>query len=230
MSESNQLTKSEKGQLARINETKKKAKYLGGGLLIGLLIGIAATFTLLTYNPPDEPEPEPQLDVAVLLADVKQISELATASETYTVVEKVEKKNDKVFFDLIDVPFTDNFFILAYEGTIKAGVNMDEVQISLDGKTVHVTMPQAAILSDAIDTSSMKVLHEQAGMFSEIHVEDVAQYLDKSRQEAEAAAVSGTVLQKAQENAEMSIKAILEAALPEGYTIEFENTVAPQEG
>lgn len=229
MGESNQLTKSEKGQLARINETKKKAKYIGGGLLIGLLVGIAVTFTLLTYNPPDEPEPEPQLDVAVLLADVKQISELATASETYTVVEKVEKKNDKVFFDLIDVPFTDNFFILAYEGTIKAGVNMDEVQISLDGKTVRVAVPQAAILSDAIDTSSMRVLHEQTGMFSEIHVDDVAQYLDKSRQEAEAAAVSGTVLQEAQENAEVSIRAILEAALPEGYGIEFESAVASQE-
>lgn len=217
-------------QLAKVNDLKKKTIYIGGGLLIGLLIGIAVTFTLLTYNPPDEPAPEPQLDVAVLLADVKQISELATASETYTVVEKVEKKNDKVFFDLIDVPFTDNFFILAYEGTIKAGVNMDEVQISLEDKTVHVAVPQAAILSDAIDTSSMRVLHEQTGMFSEIHVDDVAQYLDKSRQEAEAAAISGTVLQEAQENAEVSIRAILEAALPEGHTIEFENAVAPQEG
>ena len=200
---------------------RKKAKPFAGGLAIGLLIGIVATFVAFTHNPPDEEAAEPELNVAVLLADVKQINELATASETYTVVEKVEKKNDKLF-DLIDIPFTDNFFILAYTGTIKAGVDLEQAEIVPSGKTVKVSLPQPEILSDELNTDSFEVLHEQSGVFSPIHVDDVTAYLDKSQREAEAAAVSGSVLQEAQENAKTSVQAIIEAAVPEGYTVEVE--------
>ena len=53
-------------------------------------------------------------------------------------------------------------------------------------------------------------------------MDDVTQYLDKTRQEAEAAALAGDVLAEAQANAEESVRALLGAALPEGYAIEFE--------
>ena len=64
------------------------------------------------------------------------------------------------------------------------------------------------------------MLHEQNNFLNPIGVEDVTQYIDESRQEAEAAAISGEVLNEAQENAVSSIEALLGAALPEGYTIE----------
>ena len=152
------------------------------------------------------------------MSEISQINELATASQTYTVVEKVES-NSKLF-DTIDIPFSENFFILTYMGELKAGVNLDEAQVALEGTTVKVSLPQATILSDAIDTTSFKVLHEQNNFLNPIGVEDVTQYIDESRQEAEAAAISGEVLNEAQENAVSSIEALLGAALPEGYTIE----------
>ena len=46
------------------------------------------------------------------MSEISQINELATASQTYTVVEKVES-NSKLF-DTIDIPFSENFFILTY--------------------------------------------------------------------------------------------------------------------
>ena len=88
-----------------------------------------------------------------------------------------------------------------------------------------VSLPQATILSDAIDTTSFKVLHEQNNFLNPIGVEDVTQYIDESRQQAEAAAISGEVLNEAQENAVSSIEALLGAALPEGYTIEVSSAV-----
>ena len=157
------------------------------------------------------------------MSEISQINELATASQTYTVVEKVES-NSKLF-DTIDIPFSENFFILTYMGELKAGVNLDEAQIALEGTTVKVSLPQATILSDAIDTTSFKVLHEQNNFLNPIGVEDVTQYIDESRQEAEAAAISGEVLNEAQENAVSSIEALLGAALPEGYTIEVSSAV-----
>ena len=95
--------------------------------------------------------------------------------------------------------------------------------MSLEGTTVKVVLPQATVLSDAIDTSSFNVLHEQNNFINPIGVEDVTQYIDESRQEAEAAAISGEVLSEAQANAESSIRTLLGAALPEGYAIEIDS-------
>ncbi len=199
----------------------KKAKLIGIGAAIGLVIGAFSVFMLFTYNPPDKQE-EPNVDVAVLMSEISQINELATASQTYTVVEKVES-NSKLFDT-----FSENFFILTYMGELKAGVNLDEAQVALEGTTVKVSLPQATILSDAIDTTSFKVLHEQNNFLNPIGVEDVTQYIDESRQEAEAAAISGEVLNEAQENAVSSIEALLGAALPEGYTIEVSSAAQNQ--
>ena len=203
----------------------KKAKLIGIGAAIGLVVGAFSVFMLFTYTPPDKQE-EPNVDVAVLMSEISQINELATASQTYTVVEKVES-NSKLF-DTIDIPFSENFFILTYMGELKAGVNLDEAQVALEGTTVKVSLPQATNLSDAIDTTSFKVLHEQNNFLNPIGVEDVTQHIDESRQEAEAAAISGEVLNEAQENAVSSIEALLGAALPEGYTIEVSSAAQNQ--
>lgn len=190
-----------------------------GGVVVGLVVGAFVVTLLFTYNPPDQREGD-EVDAAILMEEIAQISELATAEQSYTVAEKVSSSN--TLFDLVDIPFTEKFFILTYTGSIKAGVNLDDASIAVEGTTVRVTLPPAQILSDAIDTESFKTLHEQEGLFNPLHVDDVTQYLGKTRQEAEAAALAGDVLAEAQANAEESVRALLGAALPEGYAIEFE--------
>ena len=190
-----------------------------GGVVVGLVVGAVVVTLLFTYNPPDQREGD-EVDAAILMEEIAQISELATAEQSYTVAEKVSSSN--TLFDLVDIPFTEKFFILTYAGSIKAGVNLDDASIAVEGTTVRVTLPPAQILSDAIDTESFKTLHEQEGLFNPLHVDDVTQYLDKTRQEAEAAALAGDVLAEAQASAEESVRALLGAALPEGYAIEFE--------
>ena len=190
-----------------------------GGVVVGLVVGAVVVTLLFTYNPPDQREGD-EVDAAILMEEIAQISELATAEQSYSVAEKVSSSN--TLFDLVDIPFTEKFFILTYTGSIKAGVNLDDASIAVEGATVRVTLPPAQILSDAIDTESFKTLHEQEGLFNPLHVDDVTQYLDKTRQEAEAAALAGDVLAEAQANAEESVRALLGAALPEGYAIEFE--------
>ena len=190
-----------------------------GGVVVGLVVGAVVVTLLFTYNPPDQREGD-EVDAAILMEEIAQISELATAEQSYTVAEKVSSSN--TLFDLVDIPFTEKFFILTYTGSVKAGVNLDDASIAVEGTTVRVTLPPAQILSDAIDTESFKTLHEQEGLFNPLHVDDVTQYLDKTRQEAEAAALAGDVLAEAQANAEESVRALLGAALPEGYAIEFE--------
>lgn len=195
-----------------------KLKSFLGGMVLGLVGGAVVTMILFTYNPPDKGASE-EVDAIILMEEISRINELATAEQSYTVAEKVSSSN--TLFDLVDIPFTEKFFILTYTGTVKAGVNLDAATIAVDGTTVRVTLPPAQILSDAIDTESFRTLHEQEGLFNPLHVDDVTSYIDKTRQEAEAAAVAGDVLAEAQANAETSVRALLGAALPEGYTIEF---------
>ena len=52
----------------------KKAKLIGIGAAIGLVIGAFSVFMLLTYNPPDKQQ-EPNVDVAVLMSEISQINE-----------------------------------------------------------------------------------------------------------------------------------------------------------
>lgn len=195
-----------------------KLKSFLGGMVLGLVGGAVVTMILFTYNPPDKGASE-EVDAIILMEEISRINELATAEQSYTVAEKVSSSN--TLFDLMDIPFTEKFFILTYTGTVKAGVNLDAATITVDGTTVRVTLPPAQILSDAIDTESFRTLHEQEGLFNPLHVDDVTSYIDKTRQEAEAAVVAGDVLAEAQANAETSVRALLGAALPEGYTIEF---------
>ena len=196
----------------------QKAKLVAIGLVAGLVLGIGGSLVAVNYNPPDREST--QVDTSLLLNEITQINELATASQTYTVVEKVES-TDRLF-NLIDNPLSTKWFILTYGGEIKAGVNLDDTVISVEGQTVHVALPAATVLSDAIDTGSFRTLHEQDGLFNPITIDDVTSYIDESRREAEAAAVSGTVLAEAQANAETSVRSLLEASLPDGYTVVFD--------
>ena len=80
----------------------------------------------------------------------------------------------------------------------------------------------------AMDIICRKKRMQGYNVLNPIGVEDVTQYIDESRQEAEAAAISGEVLNEAQENAVSSIEALLGAALPEGYTIEVSSAAQNQ--
>ncbi len=187
------------------------------GCVLGIAVGAFTTCMLFAYNPPDKQD-DAELSAIAVMNEIIQINELATASQTYTVVEKVEDANR--LFDLVDIPFTDKMFILAYNGEIKAGVNLDEARVEVEGDMVRVVLPAATILSDAIDTGSFRTLHEQAWIFNQINIEDVTKYLNETQRQVESEAAGGKVLAEAQANAESSVRALLGSVLPEKYNLE----------
>lgn len=105
-------------------------------------------------------------------------------------------------------------------GELKAGVNLDEAQVALEGTTVKGVAAAGDHPVGCHRHDQLQGAARTEQLPQPIGVEDVTQYIDESRQEAEAAAISGEVLNEAQENAVSSIEALLGAALPEGYTIE----------
>ena len=211
------------------DETVKDKKKRGGcfGRVVFLVIGVVlgfwgASVALDFENPPDEPKERVVVDITVLQEGIAKASELTSAKQLYTVVEKVEK-TDKLF-GKIDLPITKSSFILVYSGVVHAGVDLEDAVVSLDEATdtVVVTLPSAEILVNAANADTYRVLDEENNILNPIKVEDVTNYLSESQHAAEKAAAEGEVLAEAQENAEDVIRAMLETALPEGYTVVFE--------
>ena len=114
-------------------------------------------------------EKEPEISAVVLEGQLSQISELASVSYAYTNMGQFEDSND---FYGMKVPFTTKKFILTYDGVIKAGVDLSQARVTVDGQKVHVRLPEAKILSHEIDADSVRIFDEKTSVFNPFTVED----------------------------------------------------------
>lgn len=136
-----------------------------------------------------------------LAFEINKIGELATIEYVYTNAGK----------------FTDGewlakkSFIARWDGVIKAGINLDNINYDIDesDKTITVTLPKAEILSHEVDTDNFETLDESKNIFNQIKVDDVNSFISENQYFMEDKAISKGLLEKAEENA----KAIIENGL-----------------
>ena len=83
------------------------------------------------------------------------------------------------------VPFTTKSFIVSYDGKVKAGIDMNKVDIVIKGKTIHITVPQASILSHEIDEKSIEVFDETKNIFNQISITDYHQFTIDQKEKIE---------------------------------------------
>lgn len=187
----------------------RTAKYLLLGILLCILVG-AAGFLGGRYA--GNREPAPQLSAVVLESKLSEISELASVTYRYTNMAQFENSSD---FYGVTLPFTTKKFILTYDGTIKAGIDLDQVRIDVTGNAVTVRLPEARILSHEIDEDSVEIFDEKTSIFNPFTVEDFTAFQAEQKQEIEEKALERGLLEEAAEQAEDSVRLLLEAALPE---------------
>ena len=100
----------------------KTAKYLWLGLLLCALVG-GVCFLGGRWSAGQSGTT--QIDAVVLQNQLTEIRELATVTYAYTNMAQFESSND---FYGVKIPFTTKSFILTYDGTIKAGVDLEAAQ------------------------------------------------------------------------------------------------------
>lgn len=164
-----------------------------------------------------------QLDAVVLETRLNEISELASVSWSYTNMAQFESSNE---FYGMTLPFTTKKFILTYDGEIKAGVDLQKAAVSISGTAVTVRLPASAILSHEIDAGSVEVFDEKTSIFNPFTVEDFTAFQADQKTAMEEKAVAKGLLTEAAQQVEHSVRLLLEAALPVGYTLNL--TSAPQ--
>ena len=193
----------------------KTAKYLWLGLLLCALVGGACFWGGRWSAGQSE---NTQIDAVVLQNQLTEIRELATVTYAYTNMAQFESSSD---FYGVKVPFTTKSFILTYDGTIKAGVDLDGAAVDISGTTVTVTLPEARILSHEIDEGSVEVFDEKTSIFNPFTVEDFTSFQADQKAAMEERALSRGLLEEARSKAVSSVKQLLAAALPDTYTVEI---------
>ena len=191
------------------------ARYLWLGILLCALVGGACFLGGRWSAGRSE---NVQIDAVVLQNQLTEIRELATVTYAYTNMAQFERSND---FYGVKVPFTTKSFILTYDGTIKAGVDLDGAAVDVSGTAVTITLPEARILSHGIDEDSVEVFDEKTSIFNPFTVEDFTSFQADQKAAMEERALSRGLLEEARSKAVSSVKQLLAAALPDTYTVEI---------
>ena len=106
------------------------------------------------------------------------------------------------------IPFTKKSFIIKWSGTIKAGINLEDVKTEINerDKKITVYIPKSEILSHTHDPNGFEILDESNNIFNPIEVDDVNTFTVDNDRFTEQKAIDKGLLEKADANA----KAIIE--------------------
>ena len=187
-------------------------------LIAALLAALAVSFVLgavLTHR-----DAAPVITSELLGQQLSSIRELST-------VEYHCKFENQVDFYGWKVPFTTKSFIVAYDGLIKAGVDLSDVEIQVQGEKISISLPAPAILSHEIDEESIEVFDQTHNIFNPIEITDYTGFTADQKSALENKAIENGLLTAAAQRAEGAVEGLL-SALPglDGYTVSVE--VAPQ--
>lgn len=150
----------------------------------------------------------PVISSKLISQSMEEISQLAVVDYRYTNVGKFENRVD---FYGWKVPLTMKRFIIAYDGEIKAGINMSQASVKLRGNKISVTLPKAEILSHDIDTDSIQVFDETKNIFNPITITDYVTFSKDQKQKLEQQAIEKGLLTEAQTKAENVVRNWLSA-------------------
>lgn len=168
----------------------------------------------------------PRINLEYIHSEINNIKELATTEYLFTdAAEFSDSKQIKNW----NIPLTEKSFILKWSGVIKAGIELDEVEIEVDesAQKVCVSVPTAKILSYYVDNDSVEVLNEKDNIFNNITVNDKVKFDAKTEEAIKERAIENGLLEKAQKNAEDVLSRLIlsDPVAHDGYTVEF--TVIP---
>ena len=152
---------------------------------------------------------------------LKNIGELATQAGYFTTVQTISKSRDVLG---IVVPGTQSNYVYSYDGVIKAGIDFEELDISVDDLRHEITIrfPEFRILSTEIDDDSFMLYNDGANLFTSLKLEDVNRSNTELKKAARETAVRNGILENARTNAELLIRGFLAGMYDLSvYTIRF---------
>lgn len=143
---------------------------------------------------------------------LNSLGELVTVEYLYTNADKYENHNQvSVHKWNINLPFTTKSFLLAYDGRIKAGVDLKNAQIDVDENSHQITviLPQSQITSHEIFEDNIRVFDEKDSVFNKITIENYNDFVATQKDGMEQRAVEMGLLSSADDNAKTMVRSFL---------------------
>lgn len=139
---------------------------------------------------------------------LSDIGEFATQAGYYTNVNQITKPERTIVG--ASIPGTASKAIMTYQGTIKAGLDFDQIQMDVDYENQIVTlkMPQPRILSNEVDMDSCEIFDVQNSIFNQIDITNYNQSITEMKERAEFQAIQNGILDSAKSNAEILIRSL----------------------
>lgn len=187
----------------------RQLQQMGALLVAALLIGGAC---FLAGRSSGGKEEEPMLSAAVVQSSLTEVRELASVAYYYTNMAQFENSND---FYGVKIPFTTKRFILTYDGSIKAGVDLSQAVVEVEGASVQVRLPPACILSHEIYEDSMELFDEKTSIFNPFTVKDFTAFRAEQKKVMEEKAAERGLLEEADAKAADAVRSLLASSLPE---------------
>ena len=191
------------GDDMKILDTLGKSKKAIGGVIAIIVLVIAIFFAGVHYASGSNND---KITSTTIKNQLTEINELALYSYDYS---KVGKFSNKLSFNGWKIPLTQKTFIITYNGSIKAGIDLKQAKISIDNDQLNITLPAAKILSHEIE-----VYDESSNIFNQISINDYKSFATKEKKKNEKEAISNGILEKSKTKAEQTLTTYLQA-IPE---------------
>ncbi len=174
--------------------------------LFFFLTTVILVFTLLVTN--KLTDKEVGYDSTTVMSRISHIQELALVKHNYTGV--IGFKDYKRILN-INIPLTDKYFLLKYNGYLKAGVDFSRITINaLTDSMVHVSIPKPEIFDTVIDEGSVQIYNESENAFNPIKISDYNEALSREKNIMISDAIKQGILKDATDQARMVLTAMLE--------------------
>ncbi|NLM43740.1 MAG: DUF4230 domain-containing protein [Clostridiales bacterium] len=194
-------------------------------IILALILAIMFTaYKMLDSQKAPEPtvtvENQSIADSTVILERVERLWELSSNKYFYSNVVAFK---DKMKIKDFQLPFTEKSFLIKYDGYIKAGIDVGDIDILLnEGKAIKIKLKNSKILDHVIDEKSIYVYDEKDSIFNNLSINDIFNQLAEEKENIEKKLIEKGFLNDTDDNIRMFLEEFLRNLGYETIEIEFE--------
>ncbi len=107
-------------------------------------------------------------------------------------------------------------FSMIYDAHIKAGIDLSQAKVSVNGKKITVTIPKPEIQDIVVEPDSLEFYDEKLALFNWTKKEDTAKAMKAAKEDADQKAAQTELIQQASEQARTVITTLLIPVTEEG--------------
>lgn len=144
---------------------------------------------------------KPELNSTAVTAQISELSQLSTAELAYRGL--VRYSQGEITF------LTKKEFTMIYDASVKAGVDLGQVQVDIKGSHITVTLPKAEIQDITIDPNSLEFYDEKFALFNFQDREDTVEALQYAKEDVTEHVENTDLLKTAEERAKTVITGLI---------------------